>query len=101
MGESKDENKLRNMLREGLEAHDVQIARLKQVARKLPQQPLGGGHTYAQLPDGTNIVTKADGTVRLALPVRISAAFPGGLGGELSASVTKAPPPDQSKLDED
>ena len=61
------------MLREELSAKDVQIAKLKEVARKLPQKPLGDGHTYAQLPDGTNIVSMADGTVRLALPIRVSA----------------------------
>ena len=56
--------------------------------------PLGDGHTYARLPAGTNIVTMADGTMHLALPVELSASFEGGLVGRLSAAVlvTKAPP---------
>ena len=55
---------------------------LQETIRSLPQNPLGAGHTYARLPDGTNIVSMADGTYRLALPVRIagkgSAHFPDG-----------------------
>ena len=74
---------------------------LKETINRLPQHPLGDGHTYATLPDGTNIVTMADGTVRLALPVRLSAAFSGGLLGSLSATVTKAPPPEEGKPDVD
>ena len=93
-GESKDKDKLRNILREELEAHDVQIVRLKEVARRLPQQALGAEHTYARLPDGTNIVTMADGSVQLALPVRLSVDISGGIEGSLSGSVTKAPAPD-------
>ena len=99
--QSKGMDDIRKMLREELSAKDVQIAKLKEVARKLPQKPLGDGHTYATLPDGTNIVTMADGTVRLALPVRLSAAFSGGLLGSLSATVTKAPPPEEGKPDVD
>ena len=62
--------------------------------------PLGDGHTYARLPDGMNIVTMADGTMRLALPIVLSVAFHGGLDGSLSGSVTKATPPEGDKPDD-
>lgn len=68
---------------------------LKETIKRLPQMPLGDGHTYASLPNGTNIVTLDDGTIRLALPVRLSTAFHGGLAGSLSATVTKVPAPDR------
>ena len=84
-------------LRNAIEAKTVHG--LKETINRLPQHPLGDGHTYATLPDGTNIVTMADGTVRLALPVRLSAAFSSGLLGSLSATVTKAPPPEEGKPD--
>ena len=58
-------------LREAIEAKTVHG--LKETIDSLPQHPLSDGHTYAQLPDGTNIVLMADGTVRLALPIRVSA----------------------------
>ena len=55
---------------------------LRETVRSLTQEPLGAGHTYARLPAGTNIVSMADGTYRLALPVRIAgrgrAHFPSG-----------------------
>ena len=73
-------------LRDAIEAKTTH--NLKETIKRLPKLPLGDGHSYAQLPDGTNIVTMADGTVRLALPVRLSVSFSGGLDGSLSASVT-------------
>ena len=45
---------------------------LKETINSLPQHPLSEGHTYATLPNRTNIVTMADGSIRLALPVRLS-----------------------------
>ena len=72
-------------LRKAMEAKTVHG--LKETIKRLPQMPLGDGHSYARLPDGTNIVTMADGTVRLALPVRLSVSFGGGLDGSLSATV--------------
>lgn len=51
---------------------------LKETIRGLTQHPLDGGHTYANLPDGTNIVWMADGTMRLALPVNLSTSFRAG-----------------------
>ena len=72
-------------LRKAIEAKTVHG--LKETIKRLPQMPLGDGHSYARLPDGTNIVTMADGTMRLALPVRLSVSFQGGLDGSLSATV--------------
>lgn len=60
---------------------------LRETIDRLPQHQLDGGHTYAKLPDGTNIVSMADGSIRLALPLRVSATFTGGLDGSLSAAV--------------
>ena len=58
---------------------------LKETIRSLPQIPLGDNHTYARLPDGTNIVSMADGTYRLAIPkpLQASSSF-----GPMSASAT-------------
>ena len=97
VGESKDKDKPRNMLREELEAHNVPIARLNDVVRQVPRRALRAEHTYARLPDGTNIVSTADGTVHLALLVHLSIDFSGGLEGSLSGSVTKASAPDLDK----
>ena len=85
-------------LRVAIEAKTSQ--NLKETIRRLPQMPLGDGHTYASLPDGTNIVTLADGTIQLALPVRLSAALHGGVAGSLSATVTKVPAPDRDIPDD-
>ena len=66
-------------LRTALDAETAQG--LRETIRRLPQKPLGDGHTYAALPDGTNIVSMADGSYRLALPVSVS-----GLGVALALS---------------
>ena len=66
---------VRAALREELDSRDVQVRRLKDIAAKLPQKPLSDGHTYATLPDGTNIVSMADGSFRLAVPTDIGVAF--------------------------
>ena len=58
-------------LRNAVEAKTSQ--KLKETIRRLPKKPLGDGHSYARLPDGTNIVTVADGTIRLAIPKPLSA----------------------------
>ena len=50
---------------------------LREVIATLDQHPLGNGNTYAKLPNGTNIVTFADGTIKLATPVEISDSFTG------------------------
>ena len=76
-------------LRNAIEAKTTQ--NLKETIRRLPQIPLGDGHTYARLPGGTNIVTMADGTMRLALPVELSANFEGNIAGSLSVTVEKIP----------
>ena len=72
-------------LREAIETKTTQ--NLKETIRSLTQMPLGDGHTYARLPGGTNIVTMADGTMRLALPVQLSASSEGALDGDLSSGV--------------
>ena len=58
-------------LRVAIEAETTQS--LTETLRSLPQMPLDDGHTYARLPDGANIVSMADGTVRLALPIQVPA----------------------------
>ena len=64
---------------------------LRETIRRLPQEPLGDGHTYAKLPDGTNIVSMADGGYRLALPVRMHSSL--GVTG-VGGVVTLKPPPE-------
>ena len=83
---------LARQLRDEMEGTTVRG--LKETIRRLPQHPLGDGHTYAELPDGTSIVSMADGSYRLALPVRLSVDFRGNLDGSLSLSpeVKKKPP---------
>ena len=76
---SEEDARLRHLFRDELGTH-VQIQNLKAVVAKLPQKPLGDGYTYTELPEGARIVTKADGSIRLALPVRIQADFEGASG---------------------
>ena len=57
-------------LRDAIDAATVQG--LRETINRLTQHPLRDGHSYAELPRGTNIVTMADGTMRLALPVELS-----------------------------
>lgn len=66
-------------LRDAITAETTQ--NLHEAIRSLPQRPLGDGHTYAELPHGTNIVSMADGSFRLALPVRLSARLRATVGG--------------------
>ena len=80
-----------HQLRSAIEAKTTHS--LTETLRSLPQMPLGDGHTYARLPDGTNIVSMADGSFQLAIPIAIDAAFEGGLRGDLNASVSLGPPP--------
>lgn len=56
-------------------ARDSTVQGLQETIGSLPQHPLEGGHTYAELPEGTRVVTMADGSIRLALPVRLSATL--------------------------
>ena len=74
---------------------------LNETIRSLPQKPLSDGHTYATLPDGTNIVSMADGSYRLALPVRLSVALRGRGEGKASISLTRVPGAKQDKSDND
>ena len=88
---SSSTNERERHLRDAIGAETVES--LEKTIRSLPQKPLGDGHTYAQIPDGTNIVSMADGSYRLALPVRLSVDFEGGLDGSLNLSpeVKKGP----------
>ena len=61
---------------------------LQETIRSLPQQPLEGGHTYAELPHGTNLVSLADGSFRLAIPIDIEVHFEGKIEGKFSPEVT-------------
>ena len=72
-----------NQLRAAIEAKTSQ--NMRETIRRLPQMPLGDDHTYARLPDGTNIVTMADGTMQLAIPKPLSAT---ASAGPISASAT-------------
>ena len=75
------------------EAHEIRTAMektaqdLRETMRRLPQEPLGDGHTLARLPDGTNIVSRADGSYRLAVPIPLSVSFSGAMTGKLSTTL--------------
>ena len=72
------------ILRE-LRARDVSLDEIRVASGGLKQEPLGDtGHTYATLPDGTNIVSMADGSYRLALPVRLAGIGSTAVGGSVS-----------------
>ncbi len=80
-----------------LEDSNYQVRELKSAVAKLPQVRLGdAGHTYTELPAGARMVTKADGELLLALPIRIpaSAGEPAVgvslVGGSAVLTVTKA-----------
>ena len=82
-------------LRHAIEAKTSQ--NLTETIRSLPQIPLSDGHTYARLPDGTNIVSMADGSFRLAIPIVLDVAFEGGLRGDLKASISLERSPKDDK----
>ena len=67
---------------------------LKETIRSLPQLPLGDGHSYARLPNGTNIVTMADETIRLAIPKPLSAT---ASLGPITASATLSKRPTRTE----
>ncbi|MDD9995987.1 MAG: hypothetical protein OXS35_09660 [Dehalococcoidia bacterium] len=79
-------------LRRAIEARTIQS--LEKTLLGLTQHPLGDGHTYADLPDGTRIVMVADGAIHLALPVRLRAAVGAGAVG-VSAELTVVNPEPQ------
>ncbi len=92
-GDTPDLTEIREAIRAELDAHDIgRVARLMEVVNDLPQHPLGDGHRYAELPDGTNIVIMADGTIRLAMPKRIAATGVGSFATAATAHLTKVPP---------
>ena len=77
---------VKDAVREALQDHDVEVRGIKDAIKSLPKIPLGDGHQCAALPDGTTIVTMADGTIRLAMPKRIKASATGTISGVMSAS---------------
>ena len=85
-------------LRDAIEKKTTQ--NLKETINSLLSIRLAEGHTYATLPNRTNIVTMADGSIRLALPVRLSAAGSVGIAVSSSAVVLKVSPPERRKPDD-
>lgn len=64
-------------LEDRLAANNLELRDMRETIGKLPMEPVGGdsGATYAELPNGTRAVKLPDGTIRLALPVRLSASL--------------------------
>ena len=80
-------------LRDAIEAKTVDG--LKETINCLPQYPLGNGLTYAKLPDGTKIVTMADGEIRLAIPVHVEPGIASASEpiADMSVTVVSLPKP--------
>ena len=76
-------------LRNAIEADTVRG--LRETIDRLPLKPLGDGHTYAPLPDGTNIVVMKDGSIRLAIPKQIAATSTAP-PSTASVALSKRPP---------
>ena len=73
-----------------LKARDMELADFKTVANRLRHEPIPGTNaTYAELPTGARIVTMADGSMRLALPVRISGGEGIGVFETYTAKLTR------------
>ena len=69
-------------LKEQFAANNQELKSVKATIDSLPMEPLGtDGAEYAPLPNGTNVVKMPDGTVRLALPVRLGADLEITVGG--------------------
>ena len=82
-------------LRDELEAKDLELLDLRTLVGRLTPKPVPGtSATYVKLPEGTRIVTMDDGSIRMALPIRVSAAFEGGLRGELQGTIENGDPPE-------
>ena len=64
--------------RERIESRGIELDDMKTRVSSLPHVRLSDTATYAELPNGTRVVTLADGSIRLALPVRISATLAAG-----------------------
>ena len=69
---------------------------LEETMRGLVQEPLEGGHTFARLPHGTNIVSMANGEYRLALPIVLKLEEH-IIMAEGSAELTVTPPDEKSE----
>ena len=60
------------LLKKLLDEGNYQVRELKAAVARLPQEALADGATCTELPDKTLIVTSADGSLILALPVTAS-----------------------------
>ncbi|MDD9983113.1 MAG: hypothetical protein OXU81_17445 [Gammaproteobacteria bacterium] len=56
---------------------------------KLPQSRLSDTTTYAELPNGTRIMSMTNSSIRLALPVRLSPKFDGSGTGRFASNLRK------------
>ena len=102
---ARDAAQLEALLSQRLEASEANAARrhqelvdLRSVLAKVAMEPLGDSARVGRLPDGTNIVEMPNGQIRLALPVRLSAAF-SAAPASFSATVLKISPPEQGPDD--
>ena len=93
--EEAEKQELRQLLRD-LRSEDVTLKSIRSTVNDLPQEPLGDGRTFTELPEGTNIVSMSDGSYRLAVPIDAPPlTFGGTIRGSLSLSpevVKKGPP---------
>ena len=72
-----------------LDSRLFQVQNIKSAISRLPKEPLGSdGTTYTDLPEGSRIVTMADGSIRLALPVSLKLTSGGEISGSVSMSST-------------
>ena len=67
----RDEKMSGKQIAKAMRENDYRVEKIREAIKDLEHKPLGDGHKVARLPDGTNIVTMADGSLRLALPVYI------------------------------
>ena len=77
-----------------IKSQNVTLKSITSAIKDLPRKPLGDGHTYAALPNGTNVVVMSDGDISLALPVRISGIGHTSMSASVVAAATRKVPPD-------
>lgn len=66
-----------------LDERGLELSEFKAKVARLPQERLSDSATFAELPDGARVVTLANGSIRLALPIVLSASFAGEARGKL------------------
>lgn len=70
-----DEPGTRRVIREELAAHNLELKSVKETIDSLPIESVGAdGTRYAELPEGTQIAVRPNGTLRFAIPVDIRAS---------------------------